>query len=84
MRLLRVLNLPRHVLNLAAGHDHPAWQRYAVGAVLMVLGIATYRLGDILASHLDVHLLGFVTDGIGFFIHGAGLTPYLEAFAESK
>lgn len=77
--LLRKANVMRPVCALLLGRNHKPMHRMLAGLVAMAVGIVVIKVGE----HYSSHLVSFVTDGVGFFIHGAGLVPFLEHLAES-
>ncbi len=77
--IVRKANVIRPVCALLLGKNHTHWHRLVAGAITMAAGIAIYKSGE----HFDSHAVAFMTDAVGFFIHGMGLTPYLELLADS-
>ena len=76
--LVRKANVMRPVCALLLGKHHKPSHRMIAGVITMAVGIAIYKAGE----HFDSHAVAFITDAVGFFIHGMGLTPFLEHIAE--
>jgi len=73
-KLIRVLNAPKFICNVAIGHDHKPAFRYAAGLVLMILGVCLSK------AFAHNELLHIPSDLVGYGIHGMGLTPFIEIF----
>lgn len=74
-KIVSKLNAPRVVCQHLFGKDHTAAHRMIVGAVVMIAGVGIAKLG----GHSEAHILAYLSDVIGYAIHGIGLTPFLEA-----
>lgn len=77
--LVQRANLLRPIAAVLLGKHHKPSHRMALGVVVMAAGISIYKGGE----HFDSTVIAFVTDGIGFFVHGMGLVPFLEHLAEA-
>jgi len=79
LRLVRSINVTRVVCNHLVGKEHSKRHRMIVGVVLMVVGVAVAKH----AGHSDVFLVAFGGDGLGYALHGLGLTPFVESIIAS-
>lgn len=66
-KILSHVNLPKKILNVIIGHDHPIWSRLALGMVLMLT--AEFLPDQAVLIRTSAHL-----------IHDAGGIPWIEAF----
>ena len=67
-------NIARPVCRVMLGHEHSHTHRMAVGAVVMACGVAIAKA----TGRSEYELICYIGDGIGYGIHGLGLTPYIE------
>ncbi len=74
-KIVSKLNAPRVVCQHLFGKDHTTTHRMIVGAVVMVTGVCIAKLG----GHAEMQVLAYLSDVVGYGIHGIGLTPFLEA-----
>lgn len=72
IRIVTILNLPRHLCRAALGKDHTVAHRMAAGTVIMVGGVV---LSKTTVPGLDLHLF---FDLVGYLIHGIGAVPFVE------
>lgn len=76
--LIVQINFVRPVASLLFGKQHHAGQRMAVGVGLAALGVCMVHY-----LHVDNEYATLAIDGIGYGLHGIGLTPLIESLAES-
>lgn len=72
--VIRKLNVVRPICDIMLGDSHPVQHRFAMGAVIMTMGVALAKS----AGHHPVALIAHIGDLIGYSLHGFGLMPFLE------
>jgi hypothetical protein len=72
------LNVTRPLCHALFGHNHKHCHRMAAGVVVMGIGVTVAKF----AGHVEYQAIAFIGDGVGYAIHGLGLTPFLEFLLE--
>lgn len=70
-RWLTYINVPRHILTLLVGKDHPIWLRLFVGALIMFGS-------EFIRPKFEV------MDALRGLIHAVGAVPWVEALIEAN
>jgi len=77
-------NVARPICDHLLNHDHTHAHRMAVGVMVMTVGVFIAKA----AGHHEIEIVAYLGDGIGYAIHGLGLTPFVEyllvKFAEAS
>lgn len=77
MKILTVAkcaNVARPICDHLLNHDHTHAHRMVVGVMVMSVGVCIAKA----AGHHEIELVAYLGDGIGYGIHGLGLTPFVE------
>lgn len=72
------INIVRPVASLLFGKNHHAAQRIGVGMALAAMGVCMVHF-----LHVENEYATLAIDGIGYGLHGIGLTPLVESLAAS-
>lgn len=72
------LNLPHWFCHTTIGREHKSHHRMIAGTILMGVGVSIAKA----SSGFEAHWVHYVLDGIGYGIHGLGLTPFIESWME--
>jgi hypothetical protein len=72
--IVRSANVARPICDHLLNHDHTHTHRMAVGVMVMTVGVCIAKA----AGHNEIALIAYIGDGIGYAIHGLGLTPFIE------
>lgn len=75
-QLVERINLAKVLANHLFGRRHTDKHRKICGIVVMIAGVSIAKL-SVLINYNIVHFMG---DGIGYAIHGIGLSPFLSDF----
>lgn len=81
MRCVRWANLPRTACSVLIGKHHTLTHRLVAGLIIMVAGVA---IAKGLPALLQSGWAHFLSDLLGYGVHGMGLTPFIEAATESN
>ena len=77
--VLHFANLPREICHILIGKDHHIAHRLVAGGVIMSCGVAIAKYGG---HYPDVHILHYLLDMGGYFVHALGAVPYIELLIE--
>ena len=72
--LLKYTNIARPLCDHLMGSQHTHIHHMSIGVILMSTGVIIAKM----AGHSEFLFLSYIGDGIGYAIHGLGLTPFLE------
>ena len=73
------INVPRTICSFLFGKRHARRHQMVVGVIIMGAGVTVAHA----ASWFDhTPIVGGLLDGLGYGIHGIGLTPFIEWFGE--
>lgn len=78
-KLIVQVNLVRPLASLVFGRHHSTGHRMLAGVVVAAVGV-------FIVKHMGHHsneYVGMVVDGVGYGLHGLGLTPFAEYLSES-
>lgn len=70
-KVLFYVNVPRHILTLLVGRDHPVWLRLLVGLLIMFAS-------EFIRPKFEV------LDAIRELIHAVGAVPWIEAIIDAN
>lgn len=70
--LLNKVNVPRIVGDHLFNKSHTDTHRMLTGVVLMSIGVVVSKI------HFTLIIFQLIIDGVGYGIHGIGLTPFIE------
>lgn len=74
------LNLPKALCQACLGHNHSHGHRMLAGLVVMAVGVAIAKAG----AEYNAFAVHYVTDAVGFAVHGLGAVPFLEWLLEES
>ena len=77
-RVIRRLNIARPICDFMLGENHPTAHRFAIGTIIMAIGVTIAKSG----GHLPNAVLAHFFDLLGYSLHGFGLTPFIEHAVE--
>lgn len=72
---LHIANVPRKLADHLVGKNHTNYHRRWCGAFVMLIGVGFVKL----TGMIDIYLIHFAGDIIGYAIHGVGAIPFLTA-----
>lgn len=77
IQVIRRADPTRHICNNLVGKEHPFAHRATVGILIMIAGV--------LVAHIvvEAEMLKLMLDTIGYAMHGAGLTPFVELIVQA-
>ena len=78
MKSFNILKLPHYVCHQTIGRDHTPHHRMIAGILIMSVGVVIAKS----ANSFDAHWVHYVLDGVGYGVHGLGLTPFIESLME--
>ena len=78
MKFIHPLNIPHWVCHATIGREHKPHHRMIAGIVVMSIGVSIAKA----SSYFDAHFMHYLLDGVGYGIHGIGLTPFIESWLE--
>jgi hypothetical protein len=70
--LLDKVNVPRIVGDHLFNKSHSDMHRMLTGVVIMSIGVVVSKI------HFTLVVFQLIIDGVGYGIHGIGLTPFIE------
>ncbi len=70
--LLSKVNVPRMVCDHLFDKNHSDAHRMVVGVIIMGFGVMISK------THTSIIILHYIFDGVGYAIHGLGVTPFVE------
>lgn len=70
--ILDKVNVPRIVGNHLFNKSHSDIHRMLTGVLIMSIGVCVSKV------HFTIYVFQLVIDGVGYGIHGIGLTPFIE------
>lgn len=73
------VNIVRPICNNLVGKHHTFRHRLVTGIVVMVVGVVIAKT----VGHSENELVAILGDGLGYGLHGLGLTPIVEAMLET-
>lgn len=68
-------NIPKHISTHLFGENHTTRHHKIVGAALMSIGVGIAMLNTL----IEVRMIHFTADLVGYALHGVGLTPFIKA-----
>lgn len=74
---LHNINLSRVVCTHLFSKQHTETHRMCVGVVFIAVGVAISKI------ETTIHAVHFLLDGIGYGIHGIGVTPFIDKLASA-
>jgi hypothetical protein len=74
------LDLSRTVCNHLVGSNHTIRHRVIAGIIIMIFGVGIVYLSKM----IEAHTAHFVGEVVGFFFHGWGAVPIIEAINNSE
>ena len=78
--ILKKLDISKPIAHHLIGEQYTSRHRKCIGASIMVVGV-----GLVQASHtIDVFIIHFACDVIGYAIHGLGAIPFISSIEKSK
>lgn len=72
------VNIIRPICALLLGKHHAHTHRMAVGLAVMSVGVMIAKC----EHYFEAVVVKFILDGMGYGIHGIGLTPFIELLSE--
>lgn len=72
-KILCACNITRPVAEHLIGKKHTVYHRMAIGAVIMVAGVCVSKV-----ALVDIPMVHYAKDVIGYAIHGIGCIPFIE------
>lgn len=72
------MNVSKEICDHLFGEDHSAHHRMVAGVVVMVVGVLVANI------RVDVVIIKFVLDGVGYLIHGVGCIPIIDGLRKEK
>lgn len=79
-KIIRYVNLPRHICDAVLNKKHTKVHRISAGMVLMVIGVIIAKASGAVSITI-IHIIG---DAIGYGLHGIGITPIIEHFVQEE
>lgn len=73
------LNIAKHITNHIVGQTHTSKHQKIAGIFIMLFGVALGKFSLL----IDVHIVHYIADVIGYAIHGIGLIPFVKDFEQS-
>ena len=78
-RIIHRIDVSRHISHHLIGKEHSQGHRRIVGMVVMMIGVCIVKS----STMIDITIIHFISDVIGYGIHGLGLIPFASNL-ESK
>jgi hypothetical protein len=75
--IVKITKLPVTAFDHLQGKEHTPAHRMKTGVVFMAVGVCLSCIGG---DHLPAAKMLF--DGVGYLLHGAGCTPFIDHFAK--
>ncbi len=72
------VNVIRPLCSMMFGKNHSVLSRMAAGVVIATTGVIIAKY----FGHSHEPIIAYVGDGVGYGLHGLGLTPFIEYLAE--
>ena len=76
--ILVYANVARPICAIMLGHGHSHIHRMTAGVFIMGVGVTIAKL----AHGIEFTVIQMLVDGVGYGIHGLGLTPFIEVLSE--
>lgn len=70
--VIRKVNVSHVICENLLDGKHTDRHRMTVGVIIMGFGVGISKI------HVELQIIHFFLDGIGYGIHGIGLTPFIE------
>ena len=71
---IRSINVSRTVCDHLLDEKHTNRHRMGVGGIIIFMGVAVSKIP------INITVIHFILDGVGYAIHGIGLVPFIEWF----
>lgn len=78
-RIVVKVNVIRPICSLMFGRNHSVLIRMGAGVVIAATGVVVAKY----FGHSHDPIVSYFGDGIGYGLHGLGLTPFIEYMAET-
>lgn len=79
-RIIRRINVPRRICDNVLDKKHTKSHRIGAGIIVMIIGVAIAKG----TAHIDITIIHYLGDVLGYGFHGIGLTPVIEHFIEEE
>ena len=74
---VKKINVARGICDHLLDNKHTDKHRMAVGGMIIFVGVLISKI------HVEFIIIHYFLDGIGYAIHGIGLTPFIEKLTHS-
>lgn len=69
------INVSKYLCEHLFGDNHTDTHRISVGILIMAVGVKISKIP------VDIHMVHFLLDGVGYAVHGIGAAPIIDVMA---